>query len=70
MNKTQSQTVAALFAAAMLVVTLAGQAQSRETISLNRGWTFSRDSLFTEAKEVDLPHGPWLQGDGHWVVPT
>ena len=68
MNKTQTQTVAALFAAAMLVVTLAGQAQSRETISLNRGWTFSRDSLFTEAKEVDLPHD--FQIEQPWVAPS
>ena len=68
MNKTQTKTVAALFAAAMLVVTLAGQAQSRETISLNRGWTFSRDSLFTEAKEVDLPHD--FQIEQPWVAPS
>ena len=68
MNKTQTQTVAALFTAAMLVVTLAGQAQSRETISLNRGWTFSRDSLFTETKEVDLPHD--FQIEQPWVAPS
>ena len=68
MNKTQTKTVAALFTAAMLVVTLAGQAQSRETISLNRGWTFSRDSLFTEAKEVDLPHD--FQIEQPWVAPS
>ena len=68
MSKTQTKTVAALFTAAMLVVTLAGQAQSRETISLNRGWTFSRDSLFTEAKEVDLPHD--FQIEQPWVAPS
>ena len=57
-----------ILTAAMLVVTLSGQAQSRETESLNRGWMFSRDSLFTEVKEVELPHD--LQIEQPWVAPA
>ena len=57
-----------ILTAAMLAVTLAGQAQGRETESLNRGWLFSRDSLFTETKEVDLPHD--FQIEQPWVAPA
>ena len=57
-----------ILTATMLVGTLLGQAQNREVESLNRGWTFSRDSLFTETKEVDIPHD--FQIEQPWVVPT
>lgn len=57
-----------ILTATMLVVTLLGQAQNRDTESLNRGWMFSRDSLFTEAKEVNLPHD--FQIEQPWVAPS
>ena len=57
-----------ILTATMLVVTLLGQAQNRDVESLNRGWMFSRDSLFTEAKEVNLPHD--FQIEQPWVAPS
>ena len=57
-----------ILTAILLVGTLFGQAQNREVESLNRGWTFSRDSLFTEAKKVDIPHD--FQIEQPWVAPS
>lgn len=40
----------------------------RRTLSLNRGWKFSRDSLFTDFTLVDIPHD--FQIEQPWVEPT
>ena len=44
------------------------QAQPREVISLNNGWTFSRDSLFSNARQIDVPHD--FQIEQPWVAPA
>lgn len=46
-------------------LTVAAAAELRDTVSLNSGWLFSRDSLFRDAVPVDLPHDfliaqPWM----------
>ncbi|MBR1411316.1 MAG: beta-galactosidase, partial [Prevotella sp.] len=43
-------------------------AQPREIQSLNLGWEFARDSLFSDARTVDVPHD--LQIEQPWVPPT
>jgi len=48
------------------LVPLQGQGP-RHTVSLNRGWAFSRDSLFTDAQTVDIPHD--FQMEQPWVTP-
>ena len=50
-----------------IVASLPMMAQ-RDTLSLNFGWTFSRDSLFTDAVTVDLPHD--FQILQPWVAPV
>lgn len=40
----------------------------RSRISLNEGWLFSRDSLFTNATHVDVPHD--FQITQPWVAPS
>ena len=55
-----------LFLIEMVVISIG--AQPRQIESLNRGWMFSRDSLFTEAKEVNLPHD--FQIEQPWVAPS
>ena len=55
-----------LFLIEMVVISIG--AQPRQVESLNRGWMFSRDSLFTEAKEVNLPHD--FQIEQPWVAPS
>lgn len=57
-----------ILSATMLVAALFSQAQNREKVSLNMGWTFSRDSLFTEAQQVDIPHD--FQIEQPWVAPA
>lgn len=58
----------------LLLVTIAmlaalhAQAESRQTTSLNMGWTFSHDSLFTNARQVDVPHD--FQIEQPWVAPS
>lgn len=58
----------------LLLVTIAmlaalhAQAESRQTTSLNMGWTFSYDSLFTNARQVDVPHD--FQIEQPWVAPS
>lgn len=58
----------------LLLVTIAmlaalhAQAGSRQTTSLNMGWTFSHDSLFTNARQVDVPHD--FQIEQPWVAPS
>ena len=55
-----------LFLIEMVVISIG--AQPRQVESLNRGWMFSRDSLFTEATEVNLPHD--FQIEQPWVAPS
>ena len=43
-------------------------AQVREVESLNFGWQFSRDSLFSATRTVDVPHD--FQIEQPWVPPT
>lgn len=58
----------------LLLVTIAmlaalhSQAENRQTTSLNMGWTFSHDSLFTNARQVDVPHD--FQIEQPWVAPS
>ena len=42
-------------------------AQERQVIDMNFDWEFSRDSLFTESKRIDIPHD--FQIEQPWVVP-
>lgn len=51
-----------------MLATLHAQAESRQTTSLNMGWTFSHDSLFTNARQVDVPHD--FQIEQPWVAPS
>lgn len=51
-----------------MLATLHAQAESRQTTSLNMGWTFSYDSLFTNARQVDVPHD--FQIEQPWVAPS
>jgi beta-galactosidase len=43
-------------------------AQHRQTETLNFGWEFSRDSLFTQCQTVDVPHD--FQIEQPWVAPA
>ena len=42
-------------------------AQTRQTLSLNSDWEFSRDSLFSQAERISVPHD--FQIAQPWVVP-
>ncbi|MBQ9649255.1 MAG: DUF4982 domain-containing protein [Prevotella sp.] len=42
--------------------------QPRDTVSLNLGWTFSRDSLFRDGQTVDVPHD--FQIGQPWIAPS
>ena len=44
------------------------QAQPRTVTNLNFGWTFSRDSLFSHAQQIDVPHD--FQIEQPWVAPA
>ena len=44
------------------------QADTRKVESLNMGWTFSYDSLFTNARQVDVPHD--FQIEQPWIPPA
>ncbi|MBQ2208985.1 MAG: DUF4982 domain-containing protein [Prevotella sp.] len=48
-------------------LSLIALAQQRQVIPLNTGWEFSRDSLFSNAERVDLPHD--FQISQPWVAP-
>lgn len=52
----------------MLTVALQMQADTRKVESLNMGWTFSYDSLFTNARQVDVPHD--FQIEQPWIPPA
>ena len=43
-------------------------AQQRTVTNLNFGWQFSRDSLFTETRTIDVPHDFQIEQD--WVEPS
>ena len=43
-------------------------AQPRTTTSLNNGWEFSRDSLFSSVQTVDVPHD--FQIEQPWIPPA
>ncbi len=43
-------------------------AQPRATHSLNDGWAFAHDSLFSESKLIDVPHD--FQIEQPWVAPS
>ena len=57
---------AALLTAVMTAII--GTAQPRQVTSLNDGWLFSRDSLFTNARTIDVPHD--FQIEQPWVAPS
>lgn len=42
-------------------------AQERQVIDMNFDWEFSRDSLFTDSKRIDVPHD--FQIEQPWVTP-
>ena len=43
-------------------------AQSRQTICLNNGWEFARDSLFNNTRIINVPHD--FQIEQPWVAPA
>ena len=51
-----------------LILPMALSAQQRTVTSLNFGWEFSHDSLFTNSKIIDVPHD--FQIEQPWVVPA
>ena len=57
-----------LLITSMLTVALQMQADTRKVESLNMGWTFSYDSLFTNARQVDVPHD--FQIEQPWIPPA
>ena len=51
-----------------LFAVLQTQADTRRVQSLNMGWTFSFDSLFTNTRQVNVPHD--FQIEQPWVAPA
>ena len=47
---------------------LALSAQTRTIISLNEGWEFSRDSLFSNVQVINVPHD--FQIEQPWIAPS
>ena len=43
-------------------------AQQRQVIDMNFDWEFSRDSLFTDSKKIDVPHD--FQIEQPWATPS
>ena len=43
-------------------------AQEREVINMNFDWEFSRDSLFTNSRKIDVPHD--FQIEQPWTIPS
>ena len=43
-------------------------AQPRATENLNQGWEFSRDSLFTDSRTINVPHD--FQIEQPWIAPS
>ena len=54
--------------AVVLLTAIPLSASVRQVVSLNRGWTFSRDSAFTQTETVDVPHD--FQISQPWVAPA
>ena len=52
----------------LLCLTSGMWAQQREVVNLNYDWDFSRDSLFNDARKVDVPHD--FQIEQPWVAPS
>ena len=57
-----------LIISTMLLTAIQMQAQTRQVKSLNMGWEFSYDSLFTHARQVDVPHD--FQIEQPWIPPA
>ena len=53
---------------ALLSITTALWAQPQQSLCLNEGWEFSRDSLFNHAVTIDVPHD--FQIEQPWVIPS
>ena len=51
-----------------LVASATTIAQQRQSSTLNFGWEFARDSLFTDARIVDVPHD--FQIEQPWIAPS
>ncbi len=51
-----------------LMTATTAMAQQRNVENLNFGWEFSRDSLFTDAQMIDVPHD--FQIEQPWVEPS
>lgn len=51
-----------------LMATATSTAQQRQIETLNYGWEFASDSLFTNARTVDVPHD--FQIEQPWVAPS
>ena len=58
----------AIFVSALMSIPILACAQGRHVESLNFDWEFSRDSLFSNATHVDVPHD--FQIEQPWVVPA
>ena len=52
----------------LLFLPIVLSAQPKEIININFGWEFSRDSLFSNSKVIDVPHD--FQIEQPWVVPS
>ncbi len=57
-----------LMITALLSTVVSIHAEKRDIKSLNMGWTFSYDSLFTNARQVDVPHD--FQIEQPWIAPS
>ena len=56
------------FSIALLGLATTLWAQPRQTVCLNNGWEFARDSLFNNSKTIDVPHD--FQIEQPWVAPA
>ena len=57
-----------IFFALAMTVMAGGAVAQRRVATLNNGWVFSRDSLFTTTEVVDVPHD--FQVGQPWVAPS
>ena len=60
--------ISLIIISAWVFASMPAWAQLRQVESLNFGWEFSRDSLFTNVKMVDVPHD--FQIEQAWVAPS
>ena len=56
------------FSIALLGLATTLWAQPRQTVCLNNGWEFARDSLFKNSRTIDVPHD--FQIEQPWVAPA